>query len=222
MPIRDPDRLIEWARDVNWPRLFRFITRGGARGHSQETVRVLIRTFEERRWREEWKFRGQDEIKKRMDAEERRRKGELDEKKRLARNLRRNQQLEQMVGLSPGEFEVFVADVFRAQGYEAFAVGKSNDGGVDVEIYDRKLKNKWGVAQCKRYVGKRIAAKNVREFAGAFGLSKAEKGFYVTTSKFTRQATATAQAYPWLQIYDGIGFADFVASVYKAVADSGV
>jgi restriction system protein len=215
LPVPDAERMMDWATTVAWPILFQFMTHGGARGHSQSTVRRLIRVCEQRRWAEEWRVRGRREAQQQIDDELARQKLIEDEKRRLAEALRNHQQLERILQLSPEGFEIFVADVFRAQGYEAIAVGQSNDGGVDVEIYDAEKRSIWAVAQCKRYVDIRIPSKQIREFVGACNMSAVDKGFFITTGRYTKQAIATAERFSWLTLYDGMQFAQLVATVYR-------
>ena len=70
------------------------------------------------------------------------------------------------------------------------------------------------MAQCKRYgAGNRISSANIREFAGAYLLSGAAKGFYFTTGKLTRDARELVGKYPWLIVYEGLGLVQYIQAV---------
>ncbi len=60
--------------------------------------------------------------------------------------------LSDILAMSPGEFEQFVTSLFIYNGFEAKAVGKSGDNGIDVDIWKHHQNGKEHiVAQCKRY-----------------------------------------------------------------------
>jgi restriction endonuclease Mrr len=56
---------------------------------------------------------------------------------RAEKFLSERKTLEELRRLSPEEFEELVTNLFSAQGYDAKAVGKAADGGVDVDIRDK-------------------------------------------------------------------------------------
>src|SRR5262249_62123888 len=80
---------------------------------------------------------------------------------RIARKFRDGEQwrsdrdmLQWLRGMHPTEFEHYVADLFRSMGYEAEAVGRSHDGGIDV------LAKKNGVThyiQCKKFISSAVS-----------------------------------------------------------------
>jgi len=114
-----------------------------------------------------------------------------------------------------------IADVFTLQGYKARAVGGTADDGVDVEIREPSG-ILWGVAQCKRYgANSRVSAGDVRDFAGAFMLSNAQRGFLLTTGKLTRHAKRTARGYGWLTTYSGSALVEFLDSAADKGVDGG-
>jgi restriction endonuclease Mrr len=160
--------------------------------------------FTQRRWAEEHAtYRAASETGESLSFRERIwRKSE--------RNLKRRSILKEVRAMSPSDFEKLIADIFSSQGMVAHAVGGTADDGVDVRIHDRDG-NLWAIAQCKRYASKnKISAFQIREFAGAFMLSKAQTGFFFTTSSFTKHAKKTARGFPWLTIYNGQSFVRYV------------
>ncbi|MCB0005635.1 MAG: restriction endonuclease [Anaerolineales bacterium] len=96
---------------------------------------------------------------------------------------------EQLYALTPKEFEHAVAELFRAQGYQAIVSGGRNDRGVAIHL---KRDGQKAAVQCKRYK-QPITPAQIREFAGAMGEAAADHGYFVTTSSFTRMARAAAK-----------------------------
>jgi restriction endonuclease Mrr len=193
LPIPDPQRMLSWLRAAPWDELQDFVKNAGARGHSRRTIGKLTRIVERRRWREEYRVR-RDELPENLPSVQERiwRRSERRELRRSA--------IEEIRALSPVEFEQRTAQAFASLGYDAVAVGKAHDNGVDVEIRDAEGRL-WGVAQCKRYSeGTAITGRDIRAFGGAFLMSGAQKGFYVTSGRLTRAAKRTAAQFSWLTV----------------------
>lgn len=93
--------------------------------------------------------------------------------------------------LSPRVFEKTVADVFRNLGYRARVTGVARDGGVDV-ILDGPEGSTIGV-QVKRWRNK-VGVAQIRELAGVLLLRGHARGYFVTTSSFTRGAKDEAKS----------------------------
>ena len=91
-----------------------------------------------------------------------------------------------LTGSGP-EFELAVADVLRAYGYDLRRVGGAGDRGVDLVGTDA---DGWKVVvQCKRYgPDNKVGSPAVQSFMGTIFNQDAEAGIFVTTSTFTRQA----------------------------------
>lgn len=95
--------------------------------------------------------------------------------------------------LSPAEFEKLCQRILREAGFVKVDVtGKSGDGGIDgtgvvrlngflsIHVY----------FQCKRYQGS-VSSQEIREFKGAM-VGRADKGLFITTGTFTRDAKQEA------------------------------
>jgi len=123
LPIPDEDRFFKWAGSCEWRRLDRFVTRGGARGHTESTIYRLIRIFETRRWAEEERIREETLVEERSRNMQVKKDLKASEQRRINREMQRLRCLEDLRNLTPTDFEVCVADIYKAQGYEAFAVG---------------------------------------------------------------------------------------------------
>ena len=204
LPIPCPDDLLTWANSTTWERLTRFVTLSGARGHTQGTIDKFVEIVNQRRWAEEHKtYREASD-----SGESLTRREEIWE--RTERRIQRRSILDEIISYTPDEFEKLIADVFSTLGMTARTVGGSGDDGIDVKIWDETGKF-WAIAQCKRYaIHNKIGASQIRDFAGAYMLSNATKGFFFTTSSFTKHAKRTARGYPWLTIYNGQSFVKYI------------
>lgn len=106
--------------------------------------------------------------------------------------------LEQVRACHPSFFEKLVVDLLLAMGYgcddkSGQVIGKSHDGGIDGIISEDKLGLNIIYIQAKRYnEGNNVGRPEIQRFIGA--MQRAEKGVFITTSKFTREAIEFANA----------------------------
>lgn len=108
--------------------------------------------------------------------------------------------------LSPAAFERLVQRMLRETGFTQVEVtGRTNDGGID----GRGIAKINGILsfrvvfQCKRYSGS-VGASAIRDFRGAMQ-GRADKGLFITTGYFTREAIkeATRDGAIAIDIVDG-------------------
>lgn len=95
--------------------------------------------------------------------------------------------------LSASGFERLVMRMLRESGFVQVEVtGKSGDGGVDGKgiVKVGGLLSFHVLFQCKRYQGS-VSSGAIRDFRGAL-IGRADKGLFVTTGTFTRDAVAEA------------------------------
>lgn len=111
---------------------------------------------------------------------------------------------EDLLRLSPSEYEQMVVELYQAYGHQARRTGTIGDHGVDV-IVQTKSGEKW-VVQCKRWRGT-VGEPIVRDFHGVMHHEKADKGAIITAGKFTLQAREWAKGKP-IYLYDGPRFLD--------------
>jgi HJR/Mrr/RecB family endonuclease len=109
------------------------------------------------------------------------------------------QKLEDLLDLTPDDFEAFIADIFKAYGYDAQVVGGNADHGVDVMVMTDQ-EEKW-VVQCKKYAGS-VGEPIVRDLFGTMGHEGAQRAYLITTGSFTQQAVEWAAGKPMV-LYDG-------------------
>jgi restriction system protein len=110
---------------------------------------------------------------------------------------------------SPAFFENLVVELLVGMGYGGSlsdagqTVGRSGDGGIDGIIKEDKLGLDVVYIQAKRWEGT-VGSKEIRNFVGALAGHKANKGVFITTSKFTQEALTFVQAItPKVILIDG-------------------
>jgi restriction system protein len=102
---------------------------------------------------------------------------------------------EKLRDCSPEFFEQLVVDLLVKMGYGGTrsdagrAVGKSGDGGIDGIIKEDKLGLDTIYLQAKRWNGATVSRSDIQQFAGALQAQKASKGVFITTSRFSADAT---------------------------------
>jgi restriction system protein len=95
---------------------------------------------------------------------------------------------------SPSFFERVVVELLVKMGYGGSradagkAIGKSGDGGIDGIIKEDKLGLDVVYIQAKRWDSNSVGRPDVMQFAGALQAQKANKGIFITTSRFTDDA----------------------------------
>lgn len=105
--------------------------------------------------------------------------------------------IEQIKAASPAFFERLVIDLLVTMGYGGSrqdagrAIGKSGDGGIDGIIKEDKLGLDVIYVQAKRWEGT-VGRPEIQKFAGALQGQRANKGVFITTSSFTRDAVEYA------------------------------
>lgn len=108
--------------------------------------------------------------------------------------------------ISPNAFERLTQRLLRESGFvEVEVTGRSNDGGIDGKGIARMsgLLSFHVIFQCKRYKGS-ITPSQDRDFRGAMQ-GRADKGIFITTGNFTRDARkeATRDGAPPIDLIDG-------------------
>ena len=111
--------------------------------------------------------------------------------------------LETMQEMDPYRFEQLVIDLLFAMGYggsreeAARVTQKSNDGGIDGTINEDRLGLDVIYVQAKRYQeSSAIGRKEIQSFVGALAGKQANKGVFISTSKFTKNAIEYAENVP--------------------------
>lgn len=97
-----------------------------------------------------------------------------------------------LMKIDPSAFERLAQRLLREAGFVKVEVrGKTGDGGLDgVGILRVNLVSFQVYFQCKRW-GNSVGSKEIRDFRGALQ-GRADKGLFITTSSFTKQASDEA------------------------------
>lgn len=101
--------------------------------------------------------------------------------------------LEKILKLSPQAFERLCQRILRESGFiQVKITGRSGDGGIDGRGVFRigGLLGFHIIFQCKRYSGS-VPVSKIRDFRGAM-VGRADKGLFITTGTFTREAKLEA------------------------------
>ncbi len=108
--------------------------------------------------------------------------------------------MDRILAVSPTFFEQLIIDLLLAMGYGGSRyeagerLGKSGDGGIDGVIREDLLGLDRIYLQAKRYQpGNSVDGESVRAFLGALISQGAQKGVFITTSSFTKQALRVAE-----------------------------
>jgi len=203
IPFVESVCLLEWAKGAEWEEIEEGMTNSIARGHDSRTIAAFLKIFEKKRFEEEWRIR---RLQGGNTLSLRERKWKRSEKMIL-----RHRTLERLRDLD--RFKENIADLFKAQGYRTKILERRRRNGIDIDILDANG-NKWGVTRCKiPATGTGVAPRHVRDFAGAYMLSGAEKGFLFTTGEITRAAEKIARQFDWLKTYDGRQLMEYMEGV---------
>ncbi len=104
------------------------------------------------------------------------------------------QMLTQVKEASPSFFERLVVELLVKMGYGGSmkdageVVGKSGDGGIDGVIKEDRLGLDIVYIQAKKWGDAPVGRPKLQEFVGALKGQRANKGVFITTSSFTREA----------------------------------
>lgn len=111
-----------------------------------------------------------------------------------------------LLNMSPQSFEKLCQRLLRESGFTQVVVtGRSGDGGIDGKgiLVINGILSFQIIFQCKRYRNP-ISSKEIRDFRGAMQ-GRADKGLFITTSTFTRDAKieANRDGAPAIDLIDG-------------------
>lgn len=107
--------------------------------------------------------------------------------------------LDDLLALSPNEFEGWVQQLFRSRGYFAHNTPDGADHGVDLWVISPQGER--AIVQCKRYRGV-VGEAVVRDLYGVMQHEAAPRGFLVTTGGISAAAGRWAQGKP-IELIDG-------------------
>ena len=114
--------------------------------------------------------------------------------------------LEELLRIKPDAFERLCQRLLREAGFVQVEVtGRTGDGGIDGRgiIKINGMLSFHVIFQCKRYRGS-VSAQQIRDFRGAM-VGRADKGLFITTGTFTRDARheASRDGAPPIDLIEG-------------------
>ena len=149
----------------------------------------------------------------------------IDAQYRKLRESLASEILDKVKGCSPQFFERLVITLLVRMGYGGSlkdagqAIGRSGDGGIDGVIKEDLLGLDNIYVQAKRWTDKSIGSPDIDQFAGALSKKKANKGIFITTSSFSRDALASVKEYgAKIVLIDGVQVAQFMIDYGVGVA----
>lgn len=112
--------------------------------------------------------------------------------------------------MNPRQFEIFIAELFKSNGYKTKLTKESNDGGKDVVAYKDKDKI---YIECKRWsIDNPCGRVLLQKLIGASVGDNANKAIFITTSKYNDNAIEYAKKVSWLELWD---LNDILEMLYK-------
>lgn len=108
--------------------------------------------------------------------------------------------IDRILKQNPYFFETLVVDLLKAMGYAgtdnfAQATKKSNDGGIDGLLNQDKLGLDVVYVQAKRYKEDNLVqGREMRDFVGSLDVKGSDKGIFITTSGFAKNALETIKS----------------------------
>lgn len=127
-----------------------------------------------------------------------------------ANDLIANELLEKILNMHPHFFEQLTLDLLIKMGYKgtngrALVTQLSSDNGIDGVINEDPLGTKTIYIQAKRYsANSSVDRTEIQKFYGALAEKGNEKGVFITTSKFSKNAIELARNYGNIITIDGI------------------
>ena len=128
----------------------------------------------------------------------------------------------QLLSMKPDAFERLAMRLLRESGFVQVEVtGRSGDGGIDGKgiLKLQGMLSYYVIFQCKRYTQNSVVAGDIRNFRGAISGRTANKGLFITTSTFTRDAIkeATREGAIPIDLIDGDDLVDMLKQLRLGV-----
>jgi restriction system protein len=131
--------------------------------------------------------------------------------------------LERIKTASPGFFERLTIELLVKMGYggslvdAGMAIGKTGDEGIDGIIKEDRLGLDVIYVQAKRW-NNTVGRPEIQQFVGALAGKGANKGIFITTSKFSEQAKSYLPANVKVVLIDGEQLANYAIEVNLGVS----
>ena len=91
------------------------------------------------------------------------------------------------------EFEEYIAQLFKSNGFDVQKTSYSHDGGIDlIATFNEPIFSGKYIIQCKKYTDTMVGQPTIRDLYGVVMSEHANKGILITTSDFTDEARTFA------------------------------
>lgn len=145
-------------------------------------------------------------VREELKSKGQRRKEETEIEETDKEQLWRDELLQTLLKVDASAFERLVQRLLRESGFiQVEVTGRSGDGGIDGKGIMRLggFLSFHVIFQCKRYRGS-VTPNQIRDFRGAM-VGRADKGLFITTGHFTKEAIreATRDGAPPIDLVDG-------------------
>ena len=124
--------------------------------------------------------------------------------------------LQQLISLTPSQFERAMATLLIDLGYRKVRVtGGAGDLSRDIACED--VMGRTVMVQCKRYTNKKVTSPEMQKFIGMMITEhKADRGIYITTSDFTESAKELARKHN-VELWNGQKLANLLIEQRKKI-----
>jgi restriction system protein len=113
--------------------------------------------------------------------------------------------LEALCTLEWKRFELVCAKYYELLGFKADTLRCGPDGGIDIKLFKTDTTKPIAIVQCKAWNSNDVGVKELRELLGVMTHEKVNRGIFITTSGYTKDATAFGASSP-IQMLNGATF----------------
>ncbi len=132
----------------------------------------------------------QRQLREQQEAEKIRRQQELIRREQFAEHAQNRTYL---FALSPMAFEEHVGQIFASMGFNVRVTPTSRDGGIDLFVEKDSGRS---IVQCKHFTKGNVSRPDLQRFYGVLIHEGANRGYFVTTGRFTADAIAFVSGKP--------------------------
>jgi restriction system protein len=118
-------------------------------------------------------------------------------------------EIRRLIEMPRDEFEVLVANLYRALGHRAVCTNARESDAVHVVV--QAINGQKWIVQCRQWRGA-VGEAVVREFLALMEREQAAQGAIITTARFTPRAREWARGKP-LHLYDGDEFSQAITRI---------
>ena len=115
-------------------------------------------------------------------------------------------------------FELLCAKYYEAVGFKTATLSAGADGGIDIKLYKANPDVPIAIVQCKAWSSP-VSVKEIRELFGVMNHEKVQRGIFITSGSYTKDALAFGAANP-IQLLDGETFLKKICDLAPEMRDA--